>query len=152
MVNELPYEKLLQESLKSELKVVNAHLPSKQKSLSDLLSEEYPHVVCGDGSTHLFSRKELKYLVGLIDEDEQKALLLPMLIEVSAGQGEMAVVCLGEVEAKVMSQVLDMTVTPRQRKIAIYKPQLAVIRKRLRTTTQYIFPPQALNFSVALSQ
>jgi len=151
MVNELPYEKLLQESLKSELKVVNAHLPSKQKSLSDLLSEEYPHVVCRDGSTHLFSRKELKYLVGLIDEDEQKALLLPMLIEVSAGQGEMAVVCLGEVEAKVMSQVLDMTVTPRQRKIAIYKPQLAVIRKRLRTTTQYIFPPQALNFSVALS-
>lgn len=142
MVNELPYEKLLQESLKSELKIVNAHLPIKQKSLSDLLSEEYPHVVCRDGSTHLFSRKELKYLVGLIDEDEQEALLLPMLIEVSAGQGEMAVVCPGEVELKVMAKVLGMPVTPRQKKVTIYKPQLAVIRKLLRTTTQYIFPPR----------
>ncbi len=141
MTGELPYERLLQESLKSELRVVNAHLPIKQKPLSDLLSEEYPHVICKDGSTHLFSRKELKYLAGLIDADEQKSLLLPMLIEVSAGQDEIAVVCPGETEAKVIAKVLDMKVIPRQRKITIYKPQLAVIRKLLRTTTQYIFPP-----------
>ncbi len=142
MVNELPYEQLLQESLKSELRVINAHLPAKPKSLSDLLSEEYPHVVCKDGSTHLFRRKELKYLASLIDAGEQKALLLPMLIEVSSEQGEMAVVCPGEAEAKVIAKVLDMAVIPRQRKITIYKPQLAVIRKLLRTTTQYIFPPR----------
>ena len=142
MVNELPYERLIQESLRGELKVVNAHLPAKPKPLSDLLSEEYPHVVCKDGSTHLFRRKELKYLAGLIDADEQKALLLPMLIEVSPGLGEMAVVCPGKVEAKVIAKVLDMAVSPRQRKITIYKPQLAVIRKLLRTTTQYIFPPR----------
>lgn len=142
MVNELPYERLIQESLRSELKVVNAHLPAKPKPLSDLLSEEYPHVVCKDGSTHLFRRKELKYLASLLDANEQEALLLPMLIEVSSGQGEMAVVCTGEVEAKVIAQVLDMAVSPRQRKVTIYKPQLAVIRKLLRTTTQYIFPPQ----------
>jgi uncharacterized protein (UPF0216 family) len=142
MVNELPYDRLLRESLKSELKVVNAHLPAKPKPLSDLLGEEYPHVLCKDGSTHLFRRKELKYLAGLIDASEQKALLLPMLIEVSSGQGEIAVVCPGEVEAKVIAKVLDMAVSPRQRKITIYKPQLAVIRKLLRTTTQYIFPPR----------
>jgi uncharacterized protein (UPF0216 family) len=142
MVNELPYERLLQESLKSELRVINAHLPAKPKSLSDLLSEEYPHVVCKDGSTHLFRRKELRYLASLIDASEQKALLLPILIEIGSGQGEMAVVCPGEVEAKVIAKVLDMAVSPRQRKITIYKPQLAVIRKLLRTTTQYIFPPR----------
>jgi len=142
MVSELPYERLLQESLKGELRVVNAHLPSKQKPLSDLLGEEYPHVVCNDGSTHLFSRKELKYLASLIDTDEQKALLLPMLIEVDAGQGEMAVICPGEVVEKVMAKVLDMPITPRQKKITIYKPQLAIVRKVLKTTTQYLFPPK----------
>ena len=142
MVNELRYERLLRESLKSELKVVNAHLPAEPKALADLLGEDYPHVVCKDGSTHLFRRKELKYLAGLLDAGEQKALLLPILIEVSSGQGEIAVVCHGEVEAKVMAKVLDMPVSPRQRKITIYKPQLAVIRKLLRTTTQYIFPPR----------
>ena len=142
MASELPYERLLQESLKGELRVVNAHLPSKQKPLSDLLGEEYPHVVCNDGSTHLFSRKELKYLTSLIDTNEQKALLLPMLIEVGAGQGEMAIICLGEVEEKVMTKVLDMPITPRQKKITIYKPQLAIVRKVLKTTTQYLFSPK----------
>jgi uncharacterized protein (UPF0216 family) len=142
MTNELPYERLLQESLKNELKVVNAHLPAKPKPLSDLLSEEYPHVLCKDGSMHLFRRKELKYLSSLLDAGEQKALLLPMLIEIGSGQGEIAVVCPGQAEAKVMAKVLDMPVSPRQRKITIYKPQLAVIRKLLRTTTQYIFPPR----------
>ena len=142
MASELPYERLLQESLKGELKLVNAHLPSKQKPLSDLLGEEYPHVLCGDGSTHLFSRKELKYLASLIDADEQKALMLPMLIEVNAGQGEMAILCPGEVEEKVIAQILDMPVTLRQRKVTIYKPQLALVRKLLRTTTQYLFPPK----------
>lgn len=139
MVGDLPYERLLQESLKSELKVVNAHLPSKQKTLSDLLSEEYPNLMCQDGSTHLFSRKELKYLASLLDDSEQKALLLPILIEVSGGQGEMAVLCPGETEAKVISRILDMPVTLKQKKITIYKLQLAVIRKLLRTTTQYVF-------------
>jgi len=142
MASELPYERLLQESLKGELRVVNAHLPGKQKPLSDLLGEEYPCVVCGDGSTHLFSRKELKYLASLIDTDEQKALLLPILIEVSVGQDEMVVKCPGEVEVKVMAKILDMPITPRQERIKIYKPQLAVVRKRLRTTTQYLFLPK----------
>jgi uncharacterized protein (UPF0216 family) len=140
MIDELPYERLLQESLRGELKVVNAHLPSKQKSLRDLLGEEYPHINCRDGSTHLFRRKELKYLAGLLNADEQQKLMLPILIEVSAGEGEMAVLLTGGVEEKVVAGVLDMPVTPKQGRIVIYKPQLAVIRKLLRTTTQYVFP------------
>jgi uncharacterized protein (UPF0216 family) len=142
MSGELPYERLLQESLKYELKVVNAHLPVEQKPLSDLLREEYPHVVCKDGTTHLFRRKELEYLAGLLDAEEQGALRLPLLIEVGAGSGEMAVLCPGEAAAKVIACVLDMTVEPRQSRVTIYKPQLAVIRRQLRTTTQYIFPPR----------
>jgi len=142
MDNELPYERMLQECLKSELRVVNAHLPGKQKPLSDLLGEEYPHILCRDGSTHLFRRKELKYLAGLLDADEQKKLFLPMLIEMSATEGEMAIICLGTMEEKVISRVLDMPVTCKQKKVIIYKPQFAVIRKLLRTTTQYLFLPQ----------
>jgi len=142
MDNELPYDRMLQECLKSELRVVNAHLPSKQKALSDLLGEEYPHILCRDGSTHLFRRKELKYLAGLLGADEQKELFLPMLIEVSAVEGEMAIICLGAVEEKVISKVLDMPVTRQQKKVILYKPQLAVIRKLLWTTTQYLFSPK----------
>ena len=142
MDSELPYEKMLQECLRSELRVVNAHLPSKQKPLLDLLDEEYPHILCRDGSTHLFKKKELRYLAGLLDADEQKELLLPILINVSAGGDEMVVICPGMVAEKVISKVLDMPVSRRQDRVVIYKPQLAILRKLLRTTTQYLFPPK----------
>ena len=144
MPNELPYQRMLQECLRGELRVLNAHLPCEQKPLSDLLGEEYPNVVCNDGSTHLFKRKELEYLASMLDADEQEALLLPMLIEVNPGQGEMAIICRGGVEEKVISKILGMPVTPKQKRIMIYKPQLALIRKPLKTTTQYLFSPKIL--------
>ena len=140
----LPYEKMLQECLKGELRILNAHLPDKQKSLSDLLLEEDPNVKCNDGSTHLFKRKELKYLAGLINPDEQRALLLPVIIEVNPGRDEMAVICQGEVEEKVISKILNMPVPSKKGRIVIYKPQLALLRKLLKTTTQIVFSPRIL--------
>jgi len=134
---------MLQECLRGELRVLNAHLPCEQKPLSDLLGEEYPNVICNDGSTHLFKRKELEYLASLIEPDEQEALLLPILIEVNSGQDEMAIICRGVVEEKVISKILGMPVTLKQNRIMIYKPQLALIRKPLKTTTQYLFSPKS---------
>ena len=139
-----PYERMLQEYLKGELRVLNAHLPCQQKSLSDLLSEEYPHVVCTDGTTHLFKKKELKYLASLTDPDEQRALWLPIIIEVNPGQDDVAIICRGKVEEKIVSRILDMPVAASQQRIMIYRPQLALLRKVLRTTTQYLFSPRTL--------
>jgi len=142
MPDELPYERMLQECLKGELRVVNAGLPRNQKPLANLLHEEYPHVMCSDGSTHLFKRKELEYLAGLLDTDEQETLLLPILVELGANQAEAAVICEGEAKEKVISKVLNMPVTCEQGRIRIYKPQLALLRGKLKTTTQYVFSPK----------
>ena len=144
MLGELPYQKMLQRYLAGELRVLNAHLPRAQKSLSDLLAEEEPNLACNDGSTHLFKRKELEYLASMLDNDDQRTLLLPMLIEVNSAQSEMAILCQGGVESKVISIILDMPVTTEQDRITIYKPQLALIRKPLKTTTQYLFSAKAL--------
>ncbi len=140
----LPYEKALQEYLRDELRVVNAHLPSHQKSLSALLQEDYPHVRCQDGNVYLFKKKELEYLASLVDAAEQEALSLPILIESGSNQGEVAIICRGEVEEKVISHILDMPVTSQKGKIVIYRPQLALLRKTLKTTTQYVFSPAIL--------
>ena len=42
MVDDSRYDKLLQESLKNELRFLNAPLPGKQKTLAALLEEETP--------------------------------------------------------------------------------------------------------------
>ncbi len=137
-----PYEKMLQDCLRGELRVVNAGLPQSQKRLSNLLNEKYPHVVCNDGSSHFFKKSELEYLASMIDTDEQKALPLPMLIELGANQAEAAIICAGKIEEKVISKALDMPVTCKERRIKIYKPQLALLRRKLKTTTVYVFSPK----------
>lgn len=144
MPNILPYERMLQECLKGELRVVNAGLPQSQRPLSTLLHEKHPRVICTDSSIHLFKRKELEYLASLINIDEQEALLLPVLIELGANEAEAVIICQTGVEEKIISKILDMTITPKQGGITIYKPQLALIRKRLKTTTQYIFSSKIL--------
>ena len=137
-----PYEKMLQDCLRGELRIVNTGLPQSQKRLSNLLDEKYPHVVCNDGSTHFFKRSELEYLASMIDTDEQKALPLPMLIELGANQAEAAIICEGKVEEKVISKALNMPVTCEERRIRIYKPQLALLRRKFKTTTVYVFSPK----------
>jgi len=143
-----PYEKMLQDCLRGELRVVNTGLPQSQKRQSKenklfyLLNEKYPHVVCNDSSTHLFKKSELEYLASMIDTDEQKALPLPMLIELGANQAEAAIICEGKVEEKVISKALNMPVTCEERRIRIYKPQLALLRRKFKTTTVYVFSPK----------
>jgi len=136
------YEKVLQDCLRGELRVVNIGLPQSQKRLSNLLSEKYPHVVCNDGSTHFFKKSELEYLATMIDTDEQKSLPLPMLIELGANQAEAAIICEGKIEEKVISKALNMPVTCEERRISIYKPQLALLRRKFKTTTVYVFSPK----------
>jgi len=143
MPNGLPYERMLQECLRGELRLVNAGLPRNQKTLSNLLHEEYPHIVCSDGSTHLFKRRELEYLTSMVNVTEQE-VLLPMIIELGENQAEAAVMCQGEMEEKIISKILDMPVTCEQGRIRIYKPQLALLRKILKTTTQYVFFPKVV--------
>jgi uncharacterized protein (UPF0216 family) len=130
---------MLQECLKGELRVVNIGLPQSQKRLRDLLSEKYPHVVCNDGSTHLFKKSELEYLANMLDTDEQRTLLLPMLIELGADQAQAAIICEGKVEEKIISKALNMPVACEETRIRIYKPQLALLRRKLKTTTVYVF-------------
>jgi uncharacterized protein len=137
-----PYERILQGYVRGELSIVNAGLPKNQERLSNLLEAKYPHVPCRDGSSHLFRKVELEYLASILDADERKALALPMLIELGPNQAESAIICEGKVEEKIISKTLNMLVTCEERRIRIYKPQLALLRRKLKTTTVYAFSPK----------
>jgi len=144
MVSQLPYQRMLEECLKGELRVLNAHLPRQQKLLSDLLAEKHPNVDCNDGSTHFFKRKELAYLASITGADEQKVLLLPILIELGPNQGEVSIICESGIEERIVAKILNMPIICEQGMITLYRPQLGVLRKVLRTTTQYVFSSRTL--------
>lgn len=141
MQNE-PYEGMLTEYLKGEMRVINAHIPVQQKSLLGLLKEEYPGVLARDGSTYLIKQKELNYLAGFLSPEEQQELKLPLLIEIVPGENYTALIARGKSEQKVLEHVLGMPVRLEKGRIELVKPQLAVLRQNLRTATQYIFSPK----------
>lgn len=134
-----PHEKILQEALRAELRLVNTGLPESRRRLSNLLKERHPQVSCNDGSVHSFKRSELEYLASITDASEQEALLLPILIEVGTDESGTTVVCEGPVEEKVVSIVLGMPLTCEHKRIRVYKPQLGVLRGKLKSTTAYVF-------------
>ena len=118
---------------------MNAHLPRIQKTLAELLAEPEPFVACRDDTPHLFKVDELRLLAGFLSGEEQRALSLPMLIEIGGAHGESLLRCLGPVEEKVVARILGMPVACRQGGVTLYRPQLAKLRSVLVTTTQYVF-------------
>ena len=132
-------DRVFESCLKDDLKTLNAHLPRKRKTLSELLEEKHPHVECGDGDSHFFKKKELEHLAGMLDNGERQMLLLPIIIEVGPGEGGMTVRSKTGIEAKVFSKILEMPITCTSDIIIIFRPQLNVLRKVLKTTTQYVF-------------
>lgn len=141
MQNE-PYENMLTEYLKGEMRIINSHIPAQQKSLADLLKEDFPFVTAKDGSTYLIKKKELKYLASFLDEEERKQLMLPFLIEVVAGEEYTAVIVKNEVVHKVVEHVVGMPLRLEKGRIVLVRIQLGVLRQNLRTATQYIFSPK----------
>ena len=144
MVNNFPYDNLLKQCLDSELRIVNSGLAQEQKTLHVLLNETYPHVTSCDGNIYSFKKKELQYIASLITPEEEKELLLPIIIEIGNVSSEAMILCQAGIELKVISKILDMTIVLEDNRIKIYRPQLNVLRNKAKTTTQYMFLPLSL--------
>ena len=134
------YDRLLTGWLSGEMRLVNSGLPQVRRRLSELLGDEQPSVACNDGSHHLFKRVELRFLADILDEQEREALLLPILIEMAGDKNEVIVLCPSDVELKVISSVLGMRLNyEHPGRVRLYRPQLSLLRRKLKTTTQYAF-------------
>lgn len=136
--NTLP-DKIIEGYLKDDVKVLNAQIPKKRRTLAELLNESKPQVTCSDGTEHTFRKSELQMLSQLLNEDERKKLYLPILMEVTSDRAEVTIRSREGIEATILSHILDMQITCREKTITIFRPQLSVVRKILKTTTQYVF-------------
>ncbi|KUO40294.1 MAG: hypothetical protein APZ16_06075 [Candidatus Hadarchaeum yellowstonense] len=127
----------MEQVIKFELGRLNAHLPVKRISLKSALSASRPAVQGKNGNLHYFKREELKLLSKLLPESEWDKLQLPILIALESKLGRGAARISGEIEAKVIGKILQREATDNE--IIVYRPELALIRRKLPTTTQYMF-------------
>jgi uncharacterized protein (UPF0216 family) len=125
--------------LKFELNKLNVHLPKRRISLKEALESTRPQVATRDGSVHRFKREELDFLAGVVPEVDWGRLQLPILIALDPKFGRGAARITGAAEVMAISQILGKKSTGEE--LLIYRPDVAIIRRKLPTTTQYIFMP-----------
>ena len=127
-------EKLLQ----AELRIANKHLPMARKSLAQLLREELPHVLCRDGTVHVFRRSELQKLRSYVSDEEAEKLMLPIVIQVRADMETLTGFVEDELEARVIRRILGLApqLSEKDSKLFLYKPQIYELRSEFSTVFQ----------------
>jgi hypothetical protein len=121
--------------LKKEIFSLNKHVPRRRKTLNELLVEERPHVIDGAGNRHRFKRNELKYLNSILSGNECSRLKLPIYIEIESETS--GAIISGVIERKIVSIILDKELLDGE--MFIYRPEMQILRRKLPTTTQYMF-------------
>ncbi|MFH0848287.1 MAG: DUF61 family protein [archaeon] len=131
----------LDEMMTSLEGVINRQLPLAKKNLAELLQMDHPQVVCRDGSTYSFKRKELETLSSLLQPEDWSRLALPIILVCNPEYGVGTVVISGELEILVVSKLLRIQSKEMEQNVVLYRPQLEELRRKLRTTTQIAFLP-----------
>lgn len=123
--------------LRLELARLNSYLPETKISLKQALGSKKPSVKMRDGSIHRFDHEELELLAGMIPEENREELKLPISINFDPKLGAGAARVIGRREVEVVCKLLEKE--GKGEELVIYRPEVAVIRRRLSTTTQYCF-------------
>lgn len=133
-------DKTLEYLLERELRVVNSYVASKRKSLTELLREDYPHVLTLTGDIHMFRKSELRLANEVLGGDAEK-LMLPIYVELIPAQTTTTGVIRDETATKLISTLLGVNhATP----LYVYPVQLAELRRKIGTLIQYVISPEVL--------
>lgn len=120
------------------LQSLNKHLPANRKSLASLLEEEKPRIIGKDGSSHRFLRGELDLIQGIVPEKYHKQVKLPVYIEMAPDYGRGTALIHGYLHCDIVQAVLEMK-KEKTDEIILYRPDINKLRRKLPTTTQYVF-------------
>ncbi|MHC1627359.1 MAG: DUF61 family protein [Candidatus Nezhaarchaeales archaeon] len=124
--------------LMREIERINDHLPRESKTLKELLEMDEPKVITKSGDELIINREELELLAKLLPAQYHDKLRLPIIIlrMIEMGEG-VYMICGGDLEAQVITRVLGFegAVYRDKGKAFLYKPYVAILRSKLRTTT-----------------
>ncbi|MEM2206230.1 MAG: DUF61 family protein [Sulfolobales archaeon] len=132
---EYDFDDYLERYLTHELRIVNKYLPMKRKKLAELLKEEYPHVICSDGSLHMFRKEELEGILRLVSDEELNNLFLPIMLELRVDMNGTVALVRDRYAASLISKILGITYEGGN--LYLYPPQLSELRRKAGTLIQY---------------
>lgn len=123
--------------LSKQLQMLNQHLAKSRSTLESLLAEDKPVIELRNGSQHYFKKQELEKIADILPVEEHRRLRLPIYIELSSAKyGSGTARIAGRTESRVVGALLGKAA---EEELFVYRPELRVLRKKLPTTTQYMF-------------
>lgn len=125
----------LEKYLSHELRIANKYLPMQRKKLLELLKEEYPHVICSDGSIHMFKKDELRSILKLASDEELSNLSLPIILELRVDMKETVALVRDKYAASLISKLLGITYIGGE--LYLYPYHLSELRRKIGTLIQY---------------
>lgn len=128
--------------LEREIAKLNEHMPKGKKSLAELLEEATPSFLTRDGKTSAINQEELKFLAELIPPKFQKEIMLPFTIlrRTSLGAGAHTIGG-SKLEQFTVLRIIEKISSPfsawRETQLprCIYSPEVALLRKKIPTTS-----------------
>jgi uncharacterized protein len=121
------------------IQTLNQHLPGKRLALIELLAMEKPGIKGKDNTFFIMDKTELELISQSLPRFLWNRLRLPLLIEMSPDYGSGAARIQGEIEAEMVSKLLEKHRRPEDKSMIIYMPEVRELRRKLPTTTQYAF-------------
>ncbi|MEM0217238.1 MAG: DUF61 family protein [Candidatus Nezhaarchaeales archaeon] len=129
--------------LAKEIEKINDHLPRECKTLKELLEMDEPKVLTRSGDELIIDKRELEMIASMLPAQHHNKLRLPIIVLriIEMGEG-VYMICGGDLEVQVINKVLGQeAVYCHNGKAFLYKPYVALLRSRLRTTTVIGFVP-----------
>jgi uncharacterized protein (UPF0216 family) len=123
--------------LAREIERINDHLPRESRTLRELLEMGEPKVLTRAGDELIMDRRELELLADIVPMQYHNKLRLPIVIlrMIEMGEG-VYMICGGDLEARVIAKILGpKAVHYHEGRAFLYKPYIAILRSKLRTTT-----------------
>jgi len=127
-------------SLQKMLALMNNHLPTSRRYLTELMGEDEPEYLGKDRVRYRMDKAEMELISSLLDPLDRVRLRLPILISTDT-QGETgAWKVSGKVEAKLVGKLLNKE-PDSEEEIRFYFPHLSELRRKLPTTTVVMYMP-----------
>jgi len=120
------------------VEVINKHLPKRSKTLSEMLNEEFPTIICRDGNEYLIEKNEIEFISENVDSNLWSSFRIPIIFEMCKVGSETIVY----VRDKLHSEFISKTFGIRRYKddvLILYPHEVYRIRKKLRTASQVMF-------------
>ena len=129
---------LSERALARMIEAINKHLPTRSRTLAEMLKEDMPTIKARDGNEYLIEKKELEFIAKYVDELDWDKFKIPIILEMCDIGGKVLVYVRDKLHAEFIKNAFgyDRFVDDV---LVLHMHEIGPIRRKLKTASQVLF-------------